>query len=236
MGDDDAEFEFWDRLGNEFYSEEFSDVTITCDTKTWKLHRVILCQHSPWFRAALSGAYFKEAQSQQISLHDEDPRILEPVLKWMYSNQPVPDTLEGFPNPYVLLLEQFRVADFFQMPYLQNVIKGMIVNGFKSDFKGKADVYPDLTNGVESSAVSQFVEGLKHACDIFGADKESKLFTCLIECCLRIFPLLMISTSYGDLISSDNGHVFLGSRVMANYCFGIVHKQSKYIPLQWIVW
>lgn len=38
-------------------SGNFADVTVTCGTKTWKLHKLILCSRSRFFGKALTGHY-----------------------------------------------------------------------------------------------------------------------------------------------------------------------------------
>lgn len=38
-------------------SGNFSDVTVTCGNKTWKLHKNILCSRSMWFEKALTGGF-----------------------------------------------------------------------------------------------------------------------------------------------------------------------------------
>lgn len=52
-----------------------------------KLHKVILCSNSGWFRRALEGG-FKEAHAPSIELHDDDPDMLMHMIKFIYSGKP----------------------------------------------------------------------------------------------------------------------------------------------------
>jgi len=64
-------------------SGQFSDLTLNCNSRIFKVHRCIVCQQCPFFYKALIGE-FKEASSQTIDLHDDDPCILEKMLHYLY--------------------------------------------------------------------------------------------------------------------------------------------------------
>ncbi|KAF2501950.1 hypothetical protein BU16DRAFT_554010 [Lophium mytilinum] len=49
----------------------------------YKAHRVILCQQSMWFERALKGS-FKEASTQVIDIHEDDPSVFNCMLQFMY--------------------------------------------------------------------------------------------------------------------------------------------------------
>jgi len=66
-----------------FKSGQFSDLTLNCNSRIFKVHRCIVCQQCPFFYKALIGE-FKEASSQTIDLHDDDPCIVEKMLHYLY--------------------------------------------------------------------------------------------------------------------------------------------------------
>ncbi|KAK0653085.1 BTB/POZ protein [Cercophora newfieldiana] len=67
-----------------FDSDFVSDCTVKCGDRVWKLHRVILCSRSHFFRAALMGN-FKEAQDNEVVLREQDPELVEHALRFIYS-------------------------------------------------------------------------------------------------------------------------------------------------------
>ncbi|OXV11999.1 hypothetical protein Egran_00240 [Elaphomyces granulatus] len=61
----------------------FSDLTLNCNSRIFKIHRCIVSQQCPFFYKALLGE-FEEASSQTIDLHDDDPFIVEKMLHYLY--------------------------------------------------------------------------------------------------------------------------------------------------------
>ncbi|KAM5442950.1 hypothetical protein MferCBS31731_001823 [Microsporum ferrugineum] len=61
----------------------YSDMEITCEDFTFKVHRAIVCTQSHFFKGALSGD-FKEATARTIDLPDDDLETIERVLSFIY--------------------------------------------------------------------------------------------------------------------------------------------------------
>ncbi|KAK1143749.1 hypothetical protein N8T08_006150 [Aspergillus melleus] len=60
----------------------YSDVTIKCESVTFKVHSCIICPQSAFFEKALSGR-FKEAISKEIVIQD-DPSIIGRIIDYLY--------------------------------------------------------------------------------------------------------------------------------------------------------
>jgi len=55
-----------------FESDIFADCTIKCGDKEWRLHKIILCRESRFFKGAFLGK-FVEAETNEVILRDRSP-------------------------------------------------------------------------------------------------------------------------------------------------------------------
>ncbi|KAK6349378.1 hypothetical protein TWF730_010125 [Orbilia blumenaviensis] len=67
-------------------SGKYSDFTIKCGSKQWKVHRAIICPQSKFFET-LCDSDFKEAKSAEINLSDEAPSDIQAMLEFLYTGQ-----------------------------------------------------------------------------------------------------------------------------------------------------
>ncbi|KAF7188247.1 hypothetical protein HII31_10532 [Pseudocercospora fuligena] len=63
--------------------EEFADFTIICGSKAYRVHRIIICAKSKYFKRACSGA-FTEASKQKIELKEDPPEAVECMIQYFY--------------------------------------------------------------------------------------------------------------------------------------------------------
>ncbi|TVY90574.1 hypothetical protein LAWI1_G002952 [Lachnellula willkommii] len=68
-----------------YSSGKYSDMTIICKGKTFKVHQCIVCLQSKPLAAAMDGK-FKEGTSKEIDLEDDQPDIVEKMLLYMYTS------------------------------------------------------------------------------------------------------------------------------------------------------
>ncbi|KAL2006817.1 hypothetical protein VTN00DRAFT_9485 [Thermoascus crustaceus] len=72
----------WDQF---LSTGEFSDFTIVCGDSEWKVHRVILCAQSQYFRVICKECY-REGTSRRLELKEEDPDVIQAVLSFLYTD------------------------------------------------------------------------------------------------------------------------------------------------------
>lgn len=91
-----------DKTKDFLLGERFSDMKITCQGQTFKVHRFIICKQSSFFETALTGP-FKESSEQTVDLLDDDPETIERVVSYLYMNDYQEDghivPLDGISEP-----------------------------------------------------------------------------------------------------------------------------------------
>ncbi|KAM6516975.1 hypothetical protein FSOLCH5_007923 [Fusarium solani] len=75
---------FRSSLKSYFNQSILSDLSVTCDGQTFKVHRLILCAHSKYFSKQLNGPW-KESSEQVINIQDFDVGVVEAMLHFMYN-------------------------------------------------------------------------------------------------------------------------------------------------------
>ncbi|KAF2112087.1 hypothetical protein BDV96DRAFT_168387 [Lophiotrema nucula] len=64
-------------------SGEYSDFTITCENRSWKVHKAIICPRSGYFERAVK--FGREAEDKGIDLVEDEAQIVEMMLEYLYS-------------------------------------------------------------------------------------------------------------------------------------------------------
>ncbi|KAI7153245.1 hypothetical protein KC349_g8496 [Hortaea werneckii] len=87
-------------LRNCFETGEYADMTITCGSRVWRVHKVVVCSRVPFFAKAVAGKFkvrhlckkhlillltlHQEARDSCIDLMDDDPGAVDAMLRWLY--------------------------------------------------------------------------------------------------------------------------------------------------------
>lgn len=61
----------------------FTDLTLVCGGRQFKVHKLVLYGQSKVFKTLL-GSGFKEGSANTIELHEDDPEALDILIKFMY--------------------------------------------------------------------------------------------------------------------------------------------------------
>ncbi|KAK3903588.1 BTB/POZ protein [Staphylotrichum tortipilum] len=112
----------------QFESGDFSDCRVKCEDRVWDLHRLVLCARSPFFKAAL-GSSFKESKTNEVTLEEEDPEVVDQVLRYIYScsmshvDARITDDPDGMKLlAYTTYVPIYILADFLGLPALCHAI------------------------------------------------------------------------------------------------------------------
>ena len=106
-----------------FQTSLFSDCTIYSNHRVWHLHRCILSPRSEFFWSCLQGD-FEEASTSMIEMHDDDPRILDRMLRWMYTME-LPEQQAGSKDEtfWTDHLQLYLMADKYNLTELMNATR-----------------------------------------------------------------------------------------------------------------
>ncbi|KAK3684701.1 hypothetical protein LTR37_020031 [Vermiconidia calcicola] len=104
----------------------FSDLTLSCEGKQFKVHKNILYTSSPVFRRLLSGG-FKEAKEDcgMIELEDDNAEALQTLLHYFY-NFVYDDSFLGHGSSLSLPVKVYAIADKYEVPQLQTMAAGKL--------------------------------------------------------------------------------------------------------------
>ncbi|KAH6981695.1 BTB/POZ protein, partial [Ilyonectria sp. MPI-CAGE-AT-0026] len=154
-------------------SGEFSDVTITCRGKTWKLHQAIICPRSTFFQKAFQGN-FKEATAKSLELKEIDPELFDYVVNYLYTGDCDWASLgHDNTNPFALGTQLCIVADYFSLDsmildictYLREYYRP-VAESIQRAFRGSlSSSPPELMDKRHGEFLEKYIEGAKTAFD-----------------------------------------------------------------------
>ncbi|KAF5561714.1 kelch 4 [Fusarium napiforme] len=84
-------------LGNLLNTGDYSDFIIICGEACHKVHKAIICPRSDFFKAACCSG-FKEAQTGEVELPDDDPFAVSMMIEYFYhQTYTIPDDMRLVP-------------------------------------------------------------------------------------------------------------------------------------------
>ncbi|KAK4961874.1 hypothetical protein LTR10_002367 [Elasticomyces elasticus] len=117
----DAQAPLINALKKAFQNSKHSDLIIRCADNRWDVHKLIVCSQSPVLAKACEGA-FKEAEEGLITLHEDDPWVVEAMLEFIYTldfDDSYSDIAET--PPIVFTVNLHMAADKFDIPGLRKL-------------------------------------------------------------------------------------------------------------------
>jgi len=99
-----------------------ADLTITCGSARFRVHRYILGYRSPVFRAMLDSP-MREAREGEITIHDMNSTTLSSMIHYMYTGELVRDWQD------LDILDMVMAADMYDLPGWVKLLDYTNMNG-----------------------------------------------------------------------------------------------------------
>ena len=133
-----------------FDTGAYSDLTIECGSRTWKVHRLIVYSASPFFLKAGEGDFkvrktysqhvpltstkrslSQEGQTKHIKFEEMDPDILDKVLHFIYKR----DYQVDAKSAVTVHPEVYKLADYLDIQPLKHLFKKKFSEALKEDWE-----------------------------------------------------------------------------------------------------
>ncbi|EXK76843.1 hypothetical protein FOQG_18428 [Fusarium oxysporum f. sp. raphani 54005] len=128
-----ASASYIDQTSSYYNQDTFSDAIVRCGEQKFKVHKLILSAHSPFFAKMLTGPW-KESSENVIKLDDVEPSVVEAILWFMYHFDY--SNLHGA-STMVFNAQVYSVAEMYGIPALKahakNKFRVAINSGWSMD-------------------------------------------------------------------------------------------------------
>ncbi|EHK24280.1 uncharacterized protein TRIVIDRAFT_54366 [Trichoderma virens Gv29-8] len=160
-------------------SGQFSDLTLVCQGKEFKIHKVVACPQSPVFSAAVSGE-FKESQTGVIEIELFDSETVRRMVEFLYTgnydcNQPQEQNTDTLTHVRVN-----AIADYYGIHRLTLLANQKIQQVYQDKWNAKA-----------------FLASTREALDNTG---DKKLHSVMALLAAQHLEELMASSKMADLV------------------------------------
>ncbi|KAF2663590.1 hypothetical protein BT63DRAFT_461317 [Microthyrium microscopicum] len=228
-------------FGPLFDNGTYSDVTVKCGPKSWRLHRSILTPQSAYFNATCRSK-MKEDINNEIVLQDQDPEIVGAILKVLYRgpNDILPQfeiVLKSRPNanPFILWVGFYQRANYFQVPWIEKEILRHFTSFVDAKLAPQSvagglcwkSILPSLRSSggpSDGPTIYHFVEAIQYAFQSLNPDLQVELFARIVDSCVLHLPYLMTSRCW-QLFSSDKETFAWANLVMTQHLWGRTPNQ-----------
>ncbi|KAK0516987.1 hypothetical protein JMJ35_000142 [Cladonia borealis] len=109
-------------LAKSLENGEYSDLTVECQDKSWKVHRVVVCPRSTFFTNACKTA-FQEGESGVVKLPEDDPTLVHQMLVFLYSCDYDDGAHRPTQHPYEFNARMYALADKYGIEDLKDFAK-----------------------------------------------------------------------------------------------------------------
>jgi hypothetical protein len=118
-----------------YKDERFSDFTIACEGREFKVHRCFIAAHSKFFDKACSGM-FTESQQRRIDLKEDDPSMVELMVRFFYTFDYDYPLARADVSALALHIRVYIIADRYEVLHLKSVA----FKNFRSDLFARCKV------------------------------------------------------------------------------------------------
>lgn len=91
------------------------------------LHKNLVCRYSSFFKAACKGG-FREAESNEIKLPDDESETFDNFVQWLYTRDFEHQKTESGGLDWVCILDTYVLADKLGAPKFSNYVMNLMVH------------------------------------------------------------------------------------------------------------
>ena len=114
-------------LSSDSFDTGIVQVIVGQEEKVFNMHKGVLCNVAPFFRAAFDGQ-FVEGTEQVLRLPDDDPTLFRHFQLWVYTKQILEDGKALDTVSYKLLINLHIFGDKYGMPNLQDAAIDVLID------------------------------------------------------------------------------------------------------------
>jgi speckle-type POZ protein len=126
-------------------SGKYQDLVVRCESREWKVHRVILCASSEYFSKACEDTFEvcipshfsepsliagKEGISGEINLQEDDPEMVDNMLRFLYTSDYQDDAEGG--RPLLVNAKMYAIGDEYRIEALKKLAKTKFSEAFNA--------------------------------------------------------------------------------------------------------
>ena len=145
-----------------FADVDIVDLHVGTSKTSFRVHKDQLCEASAFFKAAFGNDHFREGQTKEMTLQDDDAQIFELFIQWIYKDKPALTYLQEEESGKIYLLDQLKLwvlGNKYDVPGLRQHITDLIFAALKSGKIGlpTPSVSYLYANSSESSGLRRLV-------------------------------------------------------------------------------
>jgi len=132
--------------------EPIADLTINCDSETFRVHKYFLCSKSPVFSAMLNSD-MREAREGEINIRDMNSDTVSSMIHYIYTGE----LADGWQDLDLDTKEMAEAADMYDLPGWMKLILGHLAKEFLQHCHDNNldGVRESLSRGADVNTVSE---------------------------------------------------------------------------------
>ncbi|KAM0717580.1 hypothetical protein Q7P37_007432 [Cladosporium fusiforme] len=198
-------------VGSLLESGKYSDLTLKCGNRSWKVHKSVVCLRSDFFAGACDGL-FKEPCTNVIDMSDDDEHALAAMIRFMYHDTYDTTVLPPDDHAIFLHIRVFALANKYFVAPLQDLAERKTVEELANwdtlvFAQAVKEIYALTAHTTHSSTLRTAAVSIAHenATKLFGSGDKAKY--CLMRETLEESPGFMsdLAASMSSCIDHQSG-------------------------------